>query len=502
MASLRPIILQYPGTYGLNTLEDTRTDEETRFGGIVTNGVVGSDGKLTSREDFTLTTGSYSNTIQALYTWRQKNATEVILSAGAGNIYSGTTSLTSRLDYSSNSTTSNSWQFAALGSNVMIVQDGLDPYLMHEDFTSVGFSGATFSQPNVVIAAFGRLWAADDQTGGRRDVIYWSKLLDGHNWGSGDAGNIDLENAWPNGKDSITALAASGNRLMVFGRETILLYTIPASHDPASMSLAPEDIISHLGCVARDSVQVTDEGIFFLSDNGIYKIDRLAQTTALLTRAHISKLVNNDILTDLATQTNKTLIRSAYYSKEGWYVISFPTANVTYCVHTRKPVPDVDGALVITKWTNDSKPFHAFTVTSDDTWYSGGENGVHTFGGYTPDGASNAYNLIFAPQWLTYGDDTRLKHAKQMVAVLKAADGQTGTLEWVKDYKENVVTSQAFTCSTIEFSEDPGLGYLGVKMGGSFNVVKPTLTFPIDGDAVTLHQLQYYATPGAIRPIM
>ena len=43
-------------------------------------------------------------------------------------------------------------------------------------------------------------------------------------------------------------------RLVILGRRSILLYTLPASHDPASMELT--DVISNLGCSARDSFLV------------------------------------------------------------------------------------------------------------------------------------------------------------------------------------------------------------------------------------------------------
>lgn len=501
MATLRPFTLQYPGSWGLNTQEDTRTEDESRFAATATNGVVDSTGKLTSREDFTLTTGSFSNTLESLFVWRQTDASEVVLSAGAGHVYSGTSTLTSRVDYSNATIASNSWQFAALGSNVMMVQDGVTPHLIHEDWTSVGFSGATFTNPNVCMTAFGRLWAADDATGGIRDTIWWSNLLDGHNWGSGDAGSIDLTNAWPKGKDRVVALAAMGNRIIVFGRKSILLYTMPDGHDPASMALAADDVIVNVGCVCRDSVQVTDEGVFFLSDNGVFKIDRLAQTTALLTHQHVSKMVNDDVLTQIAAQTNLTLIRSAYYPTEGWYVLSFPTPNVSFCVHMRRPVPEQEGALVTTRWTNAGWAFTSFDVDSSDTWYMGGKNGIHTYSGYTPDGTSQAYTLSFAPQWLTFGDDTVVKHMKKLVMVLETSSGQTGTVTWSVDYINGTTRSESFTCDTTEFAENPGVGRASVPLGDSCNVIKPTVAFAINGNQVTLHQMSLYATPGAVKPL-
>lgn len=494
MSSLRAKVMRYPGSYGLNTQEDTITDEETRFGATVTNGVIDSAGKLTSRKDFVLQTAGYSNTIRALFTWRQTDATEVILSADSlGKIYSGTSTLTER---ASNAIGANI-QFAVLGSNVMMAQASMAPILMDEDFTKPGFTGAPWATgPNVVIAAYGRMWAADDAAGGNRRTIWWSNLLDAEVWNAGDAGSINLTNAWPQGQDSIVALAAITNRLIVFGRRSILLYEMPANNNPASMSLV--DVISDIGCISRDSVQVTDSGVYFLSDNGIYRIDKFQQTTSLLATSHMSLLYNDDLLAQIAAET-ATNIRGGYYAQEGYYVLSFPTPNVTFCLQTRKLVPNLP-VPVATRWTNAGRPFFAFTTDGSSNWYSGGVNGIHKYTGFTPDGASNAYSLVWSPQWLPFEDETRLKHAKKIVLTLEAASGQAGTVAWSTDYVAGTSRSETFTCDSMEFAENPGVGYVRVALGGSFKVIKPQVTFAITGNQVTIHQAHVFANPGAVKP--
>src|SRR3990167_3492231 len=494
MATLRAKTIKYPGAYGLNTIEATLGDEATRFGSVVTNGVVDSAGKLASRKDFALQTTGFSNTIKALFTWRQTDATEVILSGDTtGVVYSGTTSLTPRW---SSSLVAANIQFATLGSNVFMAQAGITLTAMDEDFTRPTLVGgaSNWTSPNVVIAAYGRVWAADDAAGGNRHTIWWSNLLAGLAWNSGDAGNLNVQNAWPKGQDSIIALAAAFGRFIIFGRKSILLYTMPADNNPASMSLA--DVVDDLGCIARDSVQVTDTGVYFLSDNGIYRIDKIGQTTALMAPTHVSLLYNQDVLDQIAAET-ATNILSGFYPTEGLYVLSFPTPNVSFCVHTQKKVPDVD-LPVATRWTNTGRPFYAFTFDGSGNWYSGGVNGVHLYTGYTPDGASNNYTLTWTGQWHPFEDESRLKHAKGVALVIEAASGQTGTFEWKVNYKAGTTNSNAFTCDAVEFAEDPGVGTVSMPIGNSFKVIQPSVSFAINGDKVALHQARIYANPGKV----
>src|SRR5574341_1328917 len=611
MPTLRAKTIRYPGAHGLNTVEDILSDENFRYGAAVTNGVVDSSGKFTSRQDFVKQTTGFSNTTKALFTHRLNNATQVIMSAAAGIIYSGTSTLTSRFDYRAGSqivdvggaktgasttglansaetyglqisidggatqqvtvtgsaaqtyttliteinsdiiggscalvggnlkfvsgalgagstvsitnaagtasnillstlsnfvavrtatagTTDNeNWQFASLSEKILMAQGGQHFTVLNDTtFAVESIVGQPWtSSPNVIIAAYGRAWAADDEASGNRHTIWWSNLLDGKTWNSGDAGNLSLVNAWPKGQDAVIGLAAAFGRLFIFGRKSILMYTLPANNNPASMTLT--DTVEDLGCVSRDSIIVTDIGIYFLSDNGVYKIDRFAHTTSLMSLPQQSALYNDDLLAQLAAETAEN-VRGSYYPAEGWYVLSFPTPNVTFVVHTRKLVPDVQRP-VATRWTNTGRPFYAFTVDKDGLWYSGGVNGVHRYTGYTPDGTSNNYTMTWTGQWNPFEDESRLKHGKSVTLVVKAASGQTGSFEWKTDYLTGTTNSNAFTCSASEFAENPGIGNVSMQIGRSFKVIQPSVSFPINGNAVTLHQVRMYATPGAVK---
>ena len=612
MGTYRAKSLTYPGSHGLNTIDATLTNEATRFGAVLTNAVIDSAGKVTCREDFVLQTTGFSNTVKALYVHQNIDATETVFAAAAGQIYTGTTTLTSRINYlagaqvvdvggakteasttglandtttygmllsvsggsnqqitvtgssaqtysnlitainaditgascsvvagnlkfvnSSNgvgstiaitnsagtasvallttlsnfvavrvadagTTTAEDWQFASISQRIFMAQKGRQMRVLNETtFAEESIVGQPWSNSvNCVIAAYGRLWAADDENGGVRSTLYWSNLLDGKTWNSGDAGSLDLTNAWPKGQDSIIGLAAAFNRLFIFGRKSILMYALPATNNPATMTL--EDVVENLGCVARDSIYGTDTGVYFLSDNGIYRFDKLQFTTSLLSAPQVSVLYNSLVLAQIAAETAAN-IRAGYYPKEGYYALSFPTSNVTFCVHTRKNVPEVNRPIG-TRWTNTGRPFYAFAYSGNTgDWYSGGVNGVHKYDGFTPDGANNNYTLTWTGQWHPFEDESRLKHGKSVTLVVEAASGQTGTFEYATDYRAASVTSNSFTCGAVEFAENPGIGNVSFQIGRSFKVIQPSMSFPINGNQVTLHHTRIYVTPGAVK---
>ena len=495
MGQIRTAPFKQPGSYGVNTNDEIANDQAYRFATRAMNGVIDSNGKLVARKDFNIvTTSGGSGTFEQIYVHRKNDGTEEVYSVCAGKVYTGTTTLTARVDWSATSSTLNSPQFAALTSKVYIFQAGIAPYVLNESsYAAESFTGAPWSgSPNCVIAAYGRLWVADNAAGNNRYTVWWSNLLDGKVWNTGDAGSLNVQSAWPAGQDTIVALAAAFGRLIIFGRNTILMYTLPTDNDPATMSLT--DVISHTGCVARDSVVVTDDGVYFLSANGIKRINKFAQVTSLIELPPVSQLINRDVIDTYAGET-MTKVRAGYYPKEGWYVINAPTANLCFVANTRQKLPQMEYPA-FTTWNNTSMPFRAFAYDKDGNWYCAGTNGVFKYNTYVPDAAASNYNFEFYTQWLDFGDESRLKHLKYSELVLKAAAGQTGTFRWQVDYDEDDTSTAPFTCSPVEFVEDPGLGNVKVHIGRSCNVARFGFSIPINGDEVQLHAMKVAATTG------
>jgi hypothetical protein len=285
-------------------------------------------------------------------------------------------------------------------------------------------------------------------------------------------------------------------RLLILGRNSILLYTLPADHDPALMELT--DVIRGLGCRARDSVMVAGGDVYFLADDGVYKIPKLAQSISLLpVPVKISKMIADDVLSAYASETMAS-VRAGYYPKEKWYVLNAPTANKVFCWHLDRIVPDLE-VPAVTTWTNTSVPFRGFCYDKDGNWYTAMASGVGKYSGYTPDGAGNAYSLGWYTLWENFDDETRLKHLKNFAMTLEAASGQTGTFRWQTDYLTGTTNTASFTCSATEFAEDPGLGVVKGQIGRSCSVASFGFTAVVNGDKITLHALRAYAQPGSTR---
>ncbi len=394
--------------------------------------------------------------------------------------------------------TNDNWQFASLTGKVFMAQKG--QYLTCLDESTFAVESITAqpwtSSPNVLIAADGRLWAADDETGSNRYTIWWSDLLNGKSWTGGDAGSIDVRNVWPAGQDTIVALAFMSGRLLILGRNSILLYTLPASRDPGSMELT--DAIGGLGCKARDSVTIIGGDVYFLSDDGVYKIPKLAQTISLLpVPVKISKNVSDDILSTYASET-MAAVRGGHYPKENWYVLNAPVANKAYCFHLDRIIPELE-VPAVTTWSNTSVPFRGFCFDKDGNWYTAKANGIGKYTGYTPEDAGNAYSVDWFTLWEDFQDETRLKHLKSYAMTLEAASGQTGTFQWRTDYKDGTTNTVGFTCSAAEFAEDPGIGVVSGQIGRSCSVAKFGYTASVNGDKITTHALRVYAQPGALK---
>jgi hypothetical protein len=609
MGQLKGLPFPKPGQFGIST-QDTIAAKDTpnQFSSQASNWVVDATGKLASREDFVLQTSGFSGTIHQLFNHRNNDGTDTLLSASAGIIYSGISTLTSRFDYRAGSqivdvggaktgatatgllndattytyqiavdggapqtisltgsaaqtytlllteinaditgataslvggnlkfisatngasssisltaggggsnllttltsfvavrtatagtATQENWQFASLTSKIFAAQAGQAFTCLNETtFAVESVVGQPWtSSPNVVIAADGRLWAADDAAGGNSYTVWWSNLLDGKAWTTGDAGNIDVRNVWPAGQDTIVALAFMSGRLVILGRRSILLYTLPASHNPASMELT--DVISNLGCRARDSVVIANGDLYFLADDGVYKIPKLAQTISLLpVPVKISKMVADDVLTTYASET-MARVRGGYYPKQRWYVLNAPTANKVYGFHVDRVLPDPIAVPAVTTWTNTGNPFRAFAVDKDGNWYTGMTNGVGKFTGYTSDGGNSAYTVDWYSLWDDFQDETKLKHLKSFAATLEATSGQTGTFKWKTDYK-STVNSVAFTCSSGEFSD--GIGTISGSIGRSCQVAQFGFSLPVSGTKITLNALRVFAQPGATK---
>ena len=417
---------------------------------------------------------------------------------GASNtLYSTLTGYRAIMSAEAGTTGRENFQFASLNGEVMAVQAGMRARVWADsDFateTAITYPASNFlTHPNCVMAAWGRFWTADDSTAGDQKRIAWTNLLTADFTG-GDAGTLDLTNVWPDGADRIMAIGQFSNRLVIFGRTSIVMYQLPADLDPTNMTLS--EPIRGVGCVARDSVVNTGDDLLFLSDQGVMSISRLTTIASLPVLSNYTRNVQDDILASIAAATT-TNIRAGYHPQRGWYMISFPDSNKTYCLNLLSRLTDKTPRA--TTWTNAGMAFWSFVVDNTGALYTGGTNGIRKYSGYTSDGASQAYTFSYWTPWLVFGDETVLKLLKWVELTAKAGSGQAGTLYWRENYIEGTTRSVAFTCDSTEFAEDPGLGRLKLHVGGAAVAVKFGVELTVAGDPWVLTTMRVLANKGKV----
>jgi hypothetical protein len=355
-----------------------------------------------------------------------------------------------------------------------------------------GYSVADF-KPNCVLAAYGRIWMAD--LVGDRQTVYFSRLLDGSDFQGGDSGSLSINSVFPN-NDQIIALAAHNGFLIIFGRNNIAIYRNPI--DVTSLIL--EDFIPNVGCIARDSVQNTGTDIVFLSDSGVRSLQRVIQEKSLPMR-DISKNVRDDLITAVASETAST-IKSVYYDRDAFYLLTLPATRVTYCFDMRGALQD--GSARVTIW--DALDPKALFVNQSKELLLGKPGYIGKYYGHL-DNAST-YRLQYYTNYFDFGSPTALKVLKKIGFVIIGGAGDAVAIKWGFDYKESY-SSETKTLDTgsvyeynvgeyniAEFSNGIVLDQFQINAGGTGAVMQLGLEAELNGDPLSIQKIDVYVAQG------
>lgn len=490
MANVFPIDIVAPGAYGLNT-EKANTLLRPQWATKALNGVVNRSGRLAARRGWAnqTTTGiSGSHTIDVMHEYLNEAGTSVILSTANNKIYKNLSDFTDSANDITSSTapTADYWKFVNFDGSVIGVQDGHNSikWAGSGDFAdqTIDSTGqpATPDFGNTALAAFGRLWVADDDL----QTVWYSVLLDPDDFTTaGGAGYIDMSSIWTQGMDQIVAIAAVGSSLVVFGKNHIVMWADGSGSeiglDPTEIQVV--DTIEGTGCIARDSVQVTGEGdIIFLSRNGIQSLGRVIEAKSNPTKT-LTKNVRADIIeaieTTRASDADMKNVQSTHSPEEGLYILNFPTLDKQFVLDTRHPFADDEGDTVfpVTDWVLGGSIAGMVTTVSGDVYF-GSAGVVGKYSGQDDNGS--AYDFEFLSGWLDFGDpqiNHRLKMLKEIVASVKIGEGSV-VWNWEFDFNGTQLTRvKTYTGGTTaefnvaEFSDGggSGIGYNDPSVGSS-----------------------------------
>lgn len=492
---LQSIAIQAPGFYGLNT-QDSPTSLPEQFALVADNCVIDQFGRIGARKGWEYETTTGADSIVSIGEFVKSDGTTEIISSSATAIYKGTTTLTN-ITPASHTVSDGLYDHATLNGVHFLFREGSDP--IYYDGTTCDevsahsdYSG-TVPAGDIVQSGFGRLWVAKTDT--NNSTVYWSDLLTGFKWDTGSSGSIDVSKVWPDGSDEITALSVHNGILAIFGKRQIVLYS--GADDPATMKIA--DTVVGIGCIARDSVQVTGTDLIFLSDSGVRSLKRTIQEKSA-PMTDISKNVRTELTTYLLSETGN--IFSVYSPEEAFYLLHLPTTNITYCFDMRTPLQD--GAHRTTQW--DSIQPQALCRTRAGDLLLGKTLGIAKYTGYDDNGSS--YQMSYFTNYIDFGAPSNLKLLKNLKITVIGGSATDIVLNWGYDYSYNY-KKKRFTLSTqiiAEYNEaeynigEFNAGVLvnrpNVNASGGGQVVQLGIEAEVDGAQVSIQRLTAQATIG------
>ena len=441
MKQLQTISVVSPGFYGLNT-QDSSVTLSNNFAQTADNCIIDKFGRLGARKGWEQKTtdgvDELSNVnIEMLAEHVNADDTVVTLSAGNNKLFTGgVDAVLTDVTPSLYSIAENNWKVATLNDHAMIVQAGHEPIIYTEsdspvtqtmtDYTGVTQSYGS-SYPRDVLAAYGRFWAHDGST------VYWSTDIADTAFpafNGGTSGTLNIAAVLPNNVDTVTAVAAHNDFLIIFCSRNIILYS-GASNPLGDFQL--NDVIAGVGCVARDSVQSTGNDLIFLSDTGVRSLGRVIQEKSVPMR-DLTRNVRDDLLeimgTELVITGTYDKVRSVYSEVNAFYLLSFPSTSTIYCLDMRQALED--GSARVTVWPTKTT---AFLRNRNRDVLLGKKNGIGLYTGYLDN--NTQYRMRYSSNYMDMGDSAMTKIVKKVDITVIGGSGQDFVIKVGYDYVGN-----------------------------------------------------------------
>lgn len=510
---LQAFSITAPGFYGLNT-QDSSLDLASGYALVANNCVIDQYGRVGAREGWT-TAHAYNS---ALGTGTVRTVSELIDAAGTSNIVCAGNNKLFRLNGGTLSELTfngvgvaptiiaDNWSTVVLDGSIYFFQSGhvplgFDPSLSTTTYyrldQETGYNG-TVQQANVGISAYGRLWIADTSTD--KVTVQWSDIKNPHKWATGTAGTLDTSNVWPKGVDSIVSLAAHNNFLFIFGKKNILIYQ--GANSPGTMTLY--DVITGIGCIARDSVANTGTDVIFLSDTGVRSVLRTIQEKSAPLR-DLSKNVRNDLMSAVSSE-DKAAIKAVYNPIEAFYLLTLPVLKTVYCFDMKVTLQD--GSARVTTW--DSIQPTAFCQKVDGTMLIGKTSYVGIYEKYQDNGSS--YRFQYFTNHTDLGTPSIESILKRLSVVVIGGTNQYVTIKWGYDFTGNYLAYNAlipsqgvsyygvaeYNVSTSVYSGGTSLQTLKAYPTGSGKVIQTGYEADINGSALSIQKIEIQAKSGKL----
>lgn len=515
------ISIEAPGIKGIN-LEDSPIGGDPYFCEIAENCVFDKFGRLGSRKGQIVQTDDASalgtDSIERIGEFLGTDGTSIIFSAGNNKLFSGTTTLTDETPVGP-TITADDWSMHTLNDDMFFVQPGHDILVYDHSGGAIvthtahpNYGATTTLQADCALAAYGRMWFAKD------DTIYWSDLLIGPDLDNGSSGSLNVTEVWPHGSDTIVALAAHNNFLIIFGNESTIVYGSSAYDgnigDPAA-DLTLVDTIAGIGCAGRHTIANIGPDLIFLDKSGLRSFGRVMQQKSM----PIGEMSAN-IRTQLRSEVSINATAGSapvgmYDPDEGFYLLNLPTVPHVYCFDMRKFLEDnVARVTTFTGWTDTV----GMCSTQDGTIYLGTNDGISKYSGAQDNG--NYYMFRYYTRDLDFGEGHRMKFPKQVDWIIIDGSGQLATTYWAYDFTKwfkkepftlNVGVYDKYNTEGDEYNltaidpDDPteyyGAGAFSrykTNINGQGNYLQVGIEIKVNGYLVSLQNLQIQTLLGRI----
>ena len=517
MKELQSLSILSPGFFGLNTQESGVT-LSSNYAQLTDNVVIDQYGRLGARKGWTMRTTSgdtelEGEAITSLLEHVNSGNTYTILSSGNNKLFKNGDAADNLVDITpaSYTITTDNWTGASLLDHALLVQANHEPVVYTESASPTSQTLSTYtgaaasfgtSYPNDVIAAYGRFWAHDGAT------VYWSTDIADvafPAFAGGTSGTLNINAVLPNNSDNIVALASHNGFLIIFCEHNIVIY---AGADNPLGDFQLSDVITGVGCVARNSVAYTGTDVIFLSDTGVRSLGRVVQEKSLPMR-DLTKNVRDDFLNMAAAERRVagTLdnVCSVYSEVNAFYLISFPASSTVYVLDMRQPLED--GSARITTWFNYQAT--AFLKRRNRDVLIGKTDGIGIYKDYVDNGSS--YRLRYFSHYLDLQSASVTKLLKQMSATVIGGSNQDFIIKAGFDY-EDIYNTYPFSIRSgvvyeygiaeyglSEYVAGVNLEKLKTSVGGSGNTVQIGFEADVNGSALSVQKLDIFLKTGRIR---
>ena len=487
-----------PGIRGLNR-QESESVLDASWAIEALNAVIDKQGRLAARKGWVAVSGAIGGSpdVTQVFEYIDASNTSRMISATATNLYEGTATLTARTG--ALVPTAGNWQFQNFNDYVVGWQAGHAPIQKQGagDFQAIVAGSGSLPLGNAVLAAYGRIWASEANGLG----IKWSDLLNHTAWSGGSSGQLNLREVWVYGMDFVQAITAFNGFLIIFGRDNIAIYS--GVDDPSQMALV--EVINGVGCVARDSVQITGDDVWFLSKKGVQSLRRVIQEDAM-PMIDVSKNVR-DLVVEYYSNESVANIRSVYSPIDGFYLLTFPATDRTLCLDTRGRLED--GSARATYWT--MVPTGMF-LGQDKILYLGVPGYLAKYSGYTENSAT--YQFVYSSPWVDWVDERTgipmLKIPKTFVVMAQATAVDDLEISWFFDFSDDEYTYTLDLTSSgtyeygigeygiAEYGGTPSLHLKYIPAAGQGRIIRIEIEAEVPGAGFALQRIDIQAKHGRI----